>query len=119
MSWTMCTSGQAITRAGVNANSTIISYSDPTILDSFSDQVEGLIEAETGLAIIDNWAGYKLSGAANMAAAAKIAMAIVGYDVTGYLTREADTVLNVNDQDYKLAIKNIKQLNKNTLNNPN
>jgi hypothetical protein len=119
MTWTMCTSGAAILRAGLNANAALIAYTIPARLDSLSTQAEGLIEAETGMAIKDNFAGYVLSGAASMACAAQIAMGIIAYDTTGYIAREADTLLNMNDTDYKTAIKNMKDFSKTTLSNPN
>ena len=116
--WTMCTSGQAIVRAGANVNTTIITYADATLLDGFSTEAQGLIEAETGMSINDNFASYALSGAAVMASSAKIAMMLIAYDTTGYLSREADTLLNLNDLDYKSAIKNMKDFSKATLSSP-
>lgn len=113
MAWTLCTSGAAVARAGINFN--------PAAIGAFGDyvstEVEGLIEAESGMAIKDNFASYELSGAASMAAASKIAMAYISYDTTGYLSREADTLLNINDTDYKSAIKNMTK-NKTNLTTP-
>jgi hypothetical protein len=109
MAWTLCTSGAAIARSGLHANPDLITYGGTysTILDSFSDEAEGLINAETGMDIINNINTYELSGAAKMAAASRIAMNIIGYDTTGYISREADTLLNINDTDFKSAIKNL------------
>ena len=114
MSWTMCTSGAAFARAGVHANPAAIDY-----MDAWSTQAEGLIEAETGMSIKSNFAGYALSGAASMACAAQIAMNVITYDTRVYIAREADTLLNMNDTDYKTAIKNMKDYSKTTLSNPN
>lgn len=117
MSFTMCTSGQAIMRAGSNANSSIII--DVPTLNAWSTEAEGLIDAETGMSITANFGGYALSGAASIAAASKIAMAIIAYDTTGYISREADTLMNNNDGAYKAAIKNMKEKQKNNLTSPN
>ena len=113
----MCTSGAAIAKAGLNANSTLISYAgtNKTILDTWSDTVEAEIEGQTGLSIVDNFASYALSGAASAACSSKIAMLIMGYDSTVYKYREADTLLNINDQIYKDNIKNMRDLKKTEL----
>ena len=115
MAWTLCTSGQAVARAGSNFNTAAIAAYG----DLISTEIEGWIEAETGMSIVSNFAGYSLSGAASMAAAAKIAQAYIAYDTTGYLAREADILMNENDADYKACIKNIKEFNKTELQNPN
>ena len=113
MAWTLCTSGAAVARAGTHFNTAAIG----ALGDAISVEVEGLIESESGMSIKSNFAGYALSGAASMAAAAKIAMAYISYDTTGYLSREADTLLNINDTDYKSAIKNMTK-NKTNLTTP-
>lgn len=115
MAETMCTSGQAIARAGANANSTIIV--DKTVMDAWSVEAERQIEAETGLSIVSNFTSYQLSGAASAACAAIWANCIIAYDTTGYLSREADTLLNVNDATYKACIKNMNK-NKTKLTTP-
>ena len=113
MAWTLCTSGAAVARAGVHFNTAAIG----ALGNLISSEVEGLIESETGMSIVSNFASYELSGAASMAAASKIAMAYISYDTTGYLSREADTLLNINDTDYKSAIKNMTK-NKTNLTTP-
>ncbi|MHA1302801.1 MAG: hypothetical protein ACTSQE_14690 [Candidatus Heimdallarchaeaceae archaeon] len=115
MAETMCTSGQAIARAGAHANSSVII--DKTIMDAWSNDAERQIEAETGLSIVSNFENYQLSGAASAACAALWANNIIAYDTTGYLSREADTLLNVNDAVYKACIKNMDK-NKTKLTSP-
>jgi len=112
--WTMSLSGQALARAGSHVNTACIG----ALGDTVSVETQSLIEAETGMSIGDHFAAYILSGAASLAHSAKVAMAYIAYDTTGYLSREADTLLNVNDTDYKSAIKNMKEFEKTTLNNP-
>ena len=114
MTWTICTSGAALVRAGTHVNRDMYT----TLADSLSTQAESLIEAETGMSIKANIIDYALSGSAEMACASKIAMSMIAYDNTGYLSREADTLMNTNDADYKLAIKNMKEKNKITLSSP-
>lgn len=96
MSWTLCTSGSAIVKAGANANSTIVASG--SALAEFSDEVEGTICAKTRY----NWvSGYGSVTAqykpilANIASDL-IAMKIIGYDMSGYTSRyEALTMLNI------------------------
>lgn len=120
MAWTLCTSGAAIARAGANVNSNIVSYTGTylTILDEWSNEAEGQVQAETGMNFTSNINSFALSGAVKTACAACIAQKIIGYDVTGYLSREADTLLNVNDYDYKTAIRNLKDFKNTELQSP-
>ena len=109
MSWTLCTSGAAITLAGANANSSII-VSGGGLAD-YSDQAEGQIEFETRTAWRDNYSSLT-SGAKHTlqdVSASLIAMNIISYDNTGYLTREADTLLNVLDDRVKRGLKNVEK----------
>ena len=116
----MCSSGAAISKAGTHSNSTLIAYggTNATILDTWSTEAEGMIEAESGMSIKDNFASYVLSGAASDVCSSLIAQKIVAYDPTGYLRREADTLLNVNDEIINRGLKNIKDFSKTTLSNP-
>lgn len=114
MTWTLCLSGAAYAKAGLNADPKAIAF-----MDQWSTDAERQIEAETGMSIVTNFAGYVLSGAASSAASSLIAMNVIAYNPTGYLSREADTLLNINDGIYKSNIKNMKDFKKTTLNNPN
>lgn len=122
MVWTMCTSQAAIDMAGTNANSTLIAYggTNKTLLDNWSTSAEGSIEVATGKTYISNWASLPagVSGALSDICAAKIAMKIIGYDTTGYLSREADTLLNINSDIIQKGLKDLKDYTQIKLKSP-
>ena len=100
MAWTFCTSGSAIFKAGENVGSRAIDYlTNQTRIDEWSDQAEGSIEAETAKAFLDNYSSLPLgiSGSLADVCSSKVAMKMIMDNPTGYLTREADVLLNVND----------------------
>ena len=94
---TLTTSGAAIRAAGLNANSDIISSG--AAMASFSDLAEGFIEAETNTNWVSNYSTLSTSSknALSQVASALWGNMIVRYDPTGYLAREADAILNLND----------------------
>lgn len=121
MAWTLCLSGPAITKAGVNANSTIVNYgSNKVALDAFSDEAEGSIELETGKTMITSYASLAagIQGAISDICSSKIAMKIISYDTTGYLSREADTLLNVHADIISKGMKDLQDHKKLHLNTP-
>jgi len=118
MSWTFCTSGAAITNAGVNVNQKVIASGGT--LAKWSDEAEGKIEQETTTAWIDNYSGLAdgTKNALDDVAASLIAMRIISFDVTGYLSRESDTLLNVNDDRVTKGMNVLKAFGKRTLKKP-
>ena len=120
MSFTFTTSGAAIAKAGLNQNAIFNELSGATILAGYSDDAEGYIETETKIAFLDNYAGLTTGtkNTLNMVTSALMAQEMVGYDTTGYLSREADTLLNVNDDKIKRGIKALKQPSPNKLKTP-
>ena len=117
MSWTLCTSGSAILKAGANANSTIIASGS---LSFFSDEAEGRIEAETRRTWVASYSGLGtgIKGVLSDVCSSLIAMNIISYDTTGYLSREADTLLNVNDDRASKGLQTLKDFKSNTLQTP-
>mgnify|MGYP007100103105 CR=1 FL=1 len=118
MSWTLCTSGAAILKAGTHANSTIIASG--ASLAIWSTEAEGRIEAETRRTWVANYSTL-LSGAKGILAdvcSSLIAMNIIAYDTTGYLTREADTLLNVNDEKASRGLAILKDFESHTFKTP-
>lgn len=101
MTWTICSSGAAIAKAGTHANSTLVAYggTNKTILDDWSDEAEGSICQEchtdfiTGIATTYS----AISGSIKDVVSSKIAKKIIAYDTTGYYAREADMLMNLND----------------------
>ena len=108
MTWTFCTSGSAIAKAGTHANSTVIM--DGTILDAWCDDAEGRICAECHTDFVSASGSYstQIINALGDIASSLIAMNIISYDTTGYLTREADTLLNVNDDKASKGLQILK-----------
>ena len=122
MPWTLCTSSEATTKAGVNANPDIIGYVGDfaTKLDAFSDQSEGDMEMETGMALIDNFSNFPtgIQGGLRDICSSKIAMKIVGFDPSAYLTSEMDAILNINDEIISKKMPDMKDFKKFTLRKP-
>jgi len=96
MTWTLCTSGAAIAKAGLNANSTIIASG--TYLAGLSDEAESLICDSVRVDVVTGFAGYTTNGKLILQSLASniIAQKIVAYDMSGYTSRaEAQTILDV------------------------
>jgi len=118
MSWTLCTSGAAVAKAGVHCNSTI-KVSGSALLQWCSD-AEGRIEAETRRSWAANYSslGAGVKGILADVCSSLIAMNIIAYDTTGYLSREADALLNVNDDKAGSGLRILKDFKSNTLQTP-
>ena len=113
MAWTLCLSGSAIWKAGANVNATAVDYANNQVnIDQWSDESEGEIEALTGKSYVANIANlpHSLSGSVANVCSCLIAMKMIAYNTTGYLTREADTLLNLYD---KIVNRGIAQLKNN------
>ena len=97
MSWNLTTSAAAISKAGLHSNAAVIA--DATTLDKWVDDAEAWLEQVTNTAWVANAGTLSTSVAAALSdvTSSKIAMNIVAYDPTGYLTREADMLMNWND----------------------
>jgi len=100
MVWDLCTSGAAISKAGANASSVIVASG--ALLSNWSTEAEGRVSAECHTDAT-TFTGQILAAAGD-ACSSLIAMNIISYDTTGYLSREADTLLNVNDDKYTKAL---------------
>ncbi len=107
MAWTLSISSMAVVAAGIHANSTIAA--DAVTLAAWSDQVEGSIEQDTNTSWVAGYSSLSTSmkNALSDIASSRIAKRIIAYDPTGYLTREADMLMNMNDD---IEIKGLKVL---------
>lgn len=118
MSWIFGAETIAVKMAGEHANATIAA--DTTTLTYYSDMIEGIIEVETGKTYVSDHSslptGVKFQ--LNAVHSAWIANLIVAYDVSGYLAREADTILNVNDAIIKSGLRFLKDYSKIKLKSP-
>lgn len=118
MSWTLTTSGAAVNKAGIHANSTI-SVSG-TALAKWSDDSEGYVELQTKRAWVDNYTGLPtgIKGVLSDIVSSKIAMAIISYDSTGYSSREADMLMNFNDEIITKGLAQLKDFDSKSLKTP-
>ena len=111
MSWTLCTSGAAIAKAGVHANSTIVTSG--ATLAILSDMAEGFVCLECHNDFVTHYSSQQtqIKNAIAQAVSSIIAMDVIMYDPTGYLTREADMLMNNNYEMYSQSMKylSIKQ----------
>lgn len=110
MSWNLTTSGAAISKAGLNANSNVIISG--AVMGKWCDDSEAKVCAETRR----DWVSLSASTLANFAGAlsdavsSDIAIKIINYDMSGYTSRaEAQTMLNVNKDMYKECINILKE----------
>lgn len=113
MSWTLCTSGAAIAKAGAYPNDTIVGSG--ATLAEWSNEVEGTIVSITR----QNWVGdytnvntYIQYALADLASDL-IAMKIINYDMSGYTNlAEAQLMLNVLRDNADRNIKILQDLSK-------
>ena len=98
MPFTLCVSGLALLRAGTHANTSGVT-ANGTDFDLMSDAVEGRICAEGHTDFVTNFSGFdgQIQNALSDVASSWIAMDIIAFDTTPYLRREADTLMNIND----------------------
>jgi hypothetical protein len=119
MSWTFCTSGSAIIKAGANCNSTIIASG--SAMAKWSDLAEGRIMAETRRDWKTNFANLDtgIQGIIQDICSSLIAMNIVAYDMGGYTDRrEAETILDVNDDRSNKGLTILKDFKSNSIQSP-
>lgn len=116
-SWTLTTSGAAVAKAGIHCNA--ISGSSVTMA-KWSDEAEGRIEAETRRSWVTNYSGLPtgIKGILSDVTSSLIAMDIIAYDPTGYLYREADMLMNMNDDKATRGLAILKDFKSNTLQTP-
>ena len=107
MSWNFTTSGAAISRAGVNANSTIIAST--ATLAKWSDDAEADVNARTRRDWITNPPTANFAGILSIITSKIIAMDIINYDMGGFTSREeAQTMLDVLDNDIDKRITELR-----------
>ena len=98
-------------KAGANAS--IVSNVEAFIND-YMTQAESLINADS----LFNWSdvysalNVDVKGILKMAASAKAAMMVINYDLTGFFSREAETMLDVLNDEYNLAIRVLREKSK-------
>jgi len=110
MTWTFCTSGAAIAKAGLNANSTITASG--AALANWSDEAEAYVNALSRVDLVTAYASLTAEGKkiADVIASSHIAQQIIAYDMAGYTSRlEAQTMLDVLENNIDRNTKLIKE----------
>lgn len=119
MSWTLCTSGSAIIRAGANVSSTIVNYAtQKTAMDKISDEAEGQIVHQTHQDWRVDYANLPtdIQNALSNVCSSLIAMQFIVYDLSGYTTiGEGVTMLNVQDNIVREGIALLKDFKLSTI----
>lgn len=118
MSWTLTTSGACVSKAGVNVNSDIAISG--AILAKWSDEAEGRIDAETRRTWTSSYSNLStpIKTILSDVASSLIAMNMIAYDTTGYLSREADTLMNLNYDRVQEGLRVLKDFKSNSLQSP-
>jgi len=116
MTWTLCSSNAAIHQAGAHANAVCIASA--SILSDYSDAAEGFVCMECHTDFVTNYSGLntQIKNAITAAVSSIVAMDIVSYDPRGYLTREADMIMNKCYERYASAMKYLSIKQNQTLN---
>lgn len=92
---TLCTTGEAITKAGAEASSTA---TNPLLVSQFVQQSEGYINSESEFNWIDNYANLNddVKFILNRTCSADAAIGIITYDIGNYTSRVlAETMVNI------------------------
>ncbi len=92
---TLCSSGQAIVKAGIGVSASV----PATAWDEFIEEAEGYLNALTKYDLVTNWAassGQAVSPMLTEYCARAAAVQGVQYDMSGYTSRvEAEDIINV------------------------
>lgn len=108
MVWDLSLSGSAILKAGVHANADV--KSGATDIADFSTEAQGFICAQLHTDVVTNTpTDAEIVNAIADVHSSLVAMDIVSYDLTGYLRREADTLMNKNDDRVTKGIARLKE----------
>jgi len=111
MSFTFCTSQAIIQKAGANTNTT--AAASGSLIKAFYDQAESETIASANYDFVTNtpnttWGSQLLGDAISDRAAIKL----INYDLSSYYSRaEAQTMLSVLDDQWRVKIKTISDQN--------
>ena len=109
MTWTLCTSGAAIAKAGVNANSTIIASG--ARLAEWCDEAESTICDVARVDVVTSYANLKSNGKYILQdlCSSMIAQKIINYDINSYSSsREAETMLDILENNIRRGISKVE-----------
>tara|TARA_R100001480_G_scaffold7651_1_gene15617 strand:+ start:927 stop:1289 length:363 start_codon:yes stop_codon:yes gene_type:complete len=102
------TTAEVQRKTGANASST---SNVEAYINQFMTEVESLINTTTRVNWSDLYSGLNadVKGILKMAASASAAMMVIQYDMGGYSQREAETMLDVLNNEYTIAIAQLKE----------
>lgn len=105
MAATFTNTTNCIKKAGKNADATIVA--DTTTLTEWIEHAESYIMARTFIDFRTNYASFStnLKDMLDEATSSYVALRIILWNPTNYLTREADSLLNFNDGVVETMIK--------------
>lgn len=108
MSWTICSSGAAIRKAGTNANTTIVASG--AALSDWSDEAEAMAVAHSGVDVITQWSSLSSTGRDVLMqyVSATIAQNIVMFDPNSYNAAEFTIIINILENQKAEAEAKIK-----------
>lgn len=110
MSFTLCTSGAIVIRAGANADAT--ASTSAALLEQFSNEAEGFINTQTKYDWVANYAsvGANFKPILAEACAAWAGKKLIAYDMSGYTGRGyAESMINILHDETMRDIAQIKE----------
>jgi len=118
MAATLTTTAECIAKAGENADATIVA--DTTQITAWIEQAEGYIEHSTRRSWVANFSslGTPAKAILDDFCSSFVARRIIAYNTTGYLSREADTLMNENTDSMRNAERALKDPKSNDLVTP-
>lgn len=112
-SWTLCTSGAIVIKAGANCNSTAAASN--AILSQYYDEAESLFNVATRTNWTDKYASLNadIKNIISGGVSSKAGMLLIEYDPSGYSSlAEAQTMLDVLSDNYDECVKTVIEGNK-------
>ena len=105
MSFTLCTSGAIVVKAGANVSTT--ASTSGAILEQYSNEAEGRLCAETRYDWIANYSRIKANFKPILddATSAYAAALLIAYDQDGYIGTSGTDLINVNMDRFQKIVK--------------
>ena len=111
MSFTLCTSGAIVMKAGANVSS--VAKASGAILQQYSEDAEGFIYNNTRYDWVANYAGLSTAAKTVLSdiTSSRAAISLMSYDPSGYTSRgEYEDVVNVLWDSVNAGLTSLKKL---------
>jgi len=110
----LCSGSDVIAKAGAHVNSNL---SGSSVVANWILQSQGYVDAVTRRTWLTDYSSLSddIKNILKDVISSHVAMKAISYDTTGYLSREADTLLNVNDEIFQKGITALKDFKSNTI----